>query len=55
MQGKFYVTVEKIKEEFSLEEIYSPFNCADMKIYSSDVNRPGLQFAGDYEYYDNYR
>ena len=55
MQGKFYVTVEKIKEEFSLEEIYSPFNCADMKIYSSDVNRPGLQFAGDYEYYDNSR
>lgn len=55
MKAKFSVTLEKIKNDFNLEEIHSPFSTADMKIYSNDVNRPGLNFAGDYDYFDNNR
>lgn len=55
MAIEFSVTLEKIKNEFSLEEIHSPFNCADKNIYSSDVNRPGLNFVGDYDFFDDKR
>ena len=53
--AEFSVSVEKIKNEFALETIHAPFDCQDMLIYSSDVNRPGLNFAGDYDYYDENR
>ena len=46
------VTVEKIKNEFMLEEIYSPHSCAEKEVFSNDVNRPGLNFTGEYDYYD---
>ncbi len=55
MATVFSVTLEKIKNEFSLEEIHSPFNCADKLIISNDINRPGLNFVGDYEFYDDRR
>jgi len=55
MAIEFSVSLEKIKNDFSLEEIHSPFNCSEMNIYSSDVNRPGLNFVGDYDYYDEKR
>ena len=51
----FSVSLEKIKKELFLEEIHSPFDCAEMKIFSNEVNRPGLQFAGDYDHYDEKR
>lgn len=53
--AEFSVSVEKIKNDFALETIHAPFDCQDMLIYSSDVNRPGLNFAGDYDYYDENR
>ncbi len=53
--AEFSVSLEKIKNELSLEEIHSPFKCADMKILSNEVNRPGLQFVGDYDHYDEKR
>lgn len=51
----FTVSLEKIKNDFNLEEIFSPFPCSEMEISSNDVNRPGLNFAGDYDYFDNKR
>jgi len=51
----FTVSLEKIKNEFNLEEIHSPFACGEKEISSNDVNRPGLNFAGDYDYFDNKR
>lgn len=51
----FSVSLEKIKKELFLEEIHSPFDCANMQIFSNEVNRPGLQFAGDYDHYDEKR
>lgn len=51
----FSVSLEKIKNEFSLEEIHSPYSCEEMKIISNDLNRPGLNFVGDYDFYDDKR
>ncbi len=51
----FSVSLEKIKKELFLEEIYSPIDCTEMQIFSNEVNRPGLQFAGDYDHYDEKR
>lgn len=51
----FSVSLEKIKNEFSLEEIHSPHSCNDEKIISNDLNRPGLNFVGDYDFYDEKR
>ena len=53
--AEFSVSLEKIKNAMPLEEIHSPFNCAEMMIYSNEVNRPGLQFVGDYDHYDEKR
>lgn len=55
MPTVFSVSLEKIKNEFSLEEIYSPFDCSEKQIISNDVNRPGLNFVGEYDYYDENR
>ena len=51
----FSVTLEKIRNEFSLEEIHSPHPCSEAKIISNDLNRPGLNFVGDYDFYDEKR
>lgn len=51
----FSVSLEKIKNEFSLEEIHSPYSCTDAEIISNDLNRPGLNFVGDYDFYDEKR
>ena len=53
--AEFSVSLEKIKKELYLEEIHSPHECEQMKIFSNEVSRPGLQFAGDYDHYDNRR
>lgn len=53
--AEFSVSLEKIKKELTLEEIHSPFDCDQMQIFSNEVNRPGLQFAGDYDHYDEKR
>ena len=42
-------------DEFKLEVIYMPENGGNTLITNNDTNRPGLQFAGFYEYFDNKR
>ena len=42
-------------DEFKLEVIYMPENGGNILITNNDTNRPGLQFAGFYEYFDNKR
>ncbi|MDR0821723.1 MAG: HPr(Ser) kinase/phosphatase [Oscillospiraceae bacterium] len=49
------VTFKEIVEEFKLEVLYSPYSIENIHIKTADVNRPGLQLAGFYEYYDNSR
>ncbi len=46
----FTVKLSKIIEEFKLEEVYAPQR--DILIEAVDVNRPGLQIAGFFDYFD---
>ncbi len=52
---EFSTTVKKMIDELKLEVIYLPENGENSLISSNDTNRPGLQFAGFYEYFDNKR
>ncbi len=45
----------KIIDEFKLEQLYLPEDGGNRLISNNDTNRPGLQFAGFYEYFDNKR
>ncbi len=55
MEAKFTVELSKIVDEFSLESIYMPDNPEKILISSIDVNRPGLQLGGFFDYFDNER
>ena len=55
MKSDFSVSLAKIINEFSLETIYLPKNADDILISSAEVNRPGLQLAGYYEFFDSQR
>ena len=41
--------------ELSLAACYMPGDPKEIKIQNSDINRPGLQLSGFYDYYDNTR
>lgn len=45
------VSLKKIVEEFLLEKLYYLDEHNDTLIYTTDVNRPGLQLAGFFEYF----
>ncbi|MBR6533688.1 MAG: HPr(Ser) kinase/phosphatase [Clostridia bacterium] len=55
MKSNFTVPLTKIIKEFSLEELYVPENLDELVISSNEVNRPGLQMAGYFEYFDEKR
>jgi HPr kinase/phosphorylase len=55
MKTKYTVPLSKIIKEFSLECLYTPDNLAELVIASTEVNRPGLQIAGYFEYFDEKR
>ncbi len=53
MEHNLYsVPLTSLIEEFNLETIYAPENIGDIKIVTDDVNRPGLQLAGFFDYFD---
>lgn len=55
MPTTFSVTLARIIKEFSLESIYMPVSAEDIKVVSADVNRPGLQLSGFFDYFDRSR
>lgn len=55
MDGKFTVPLSKIIHEFSLASLYMPKDSDSIMISSIDVNRPGLQLGGFFDYFDNER
>ncbi|MDR0222668.1 MAG: HPr(Ser) kinase/phosphatase [Oscillospiraceae bacterium] len=55
MANEFSVSLDVIMKEFELEPLHVPAEPSDIFIYNNDINRPGLQFAGFYEYFDNTR
>lgn len=52
---EFSFPLKKMIDEFKLETLYMPENGENALISNNDTNRPGLQFAGFYEYFDNKR
>lgn len=52
MADKFTVSLQKVIQEFKLEVIYIHKEASEILISENDVNRPGLQLMGFYEYFD---
>lgn len=46
------VALTKFIEEFELEKIYETKDIDNVVINTADINRPGLQLAGFYDYFD---
>ncbi len=55
MHTDFTVSLEKILNELSLETLYLPKDASEIMINSTEINRPGIQLAGFYGYFDNKR
>lgn len=55
MKSKYSISLEYIIKEFQLEEIYMPVSAAEIKISSTEVDRPGLAMAGFLELFDPLR
>lgn len=54
-ESEFTIPVSKIIEDFELEKICEPENIDEILVSTSDVNRPGLQMAGFFDYFDSQR
>lgn len=55
MKTKYTIPLTKVIKEFSLEIIYAPENIDELLISSTEINRPGLQMAGYFKYFDENR
>ena len=55
MHTNFTISLAKIISELSLETLYLPSKAEDIMIKSTEINRPGIQLAGFYGYFDNSR
>lgn len=55
MKSNYTVPLTKVIKEFSLEILYAPENLNELVISSTEVNRPGLQMAGYFEFFDEKR
>jgi len=51
----FYVTLSELIEALSIEPLYMPEGAEQTRITTTDINRPGLQLAGFFDYFDNSR
>ena len=51
----FFVTLEQIIDEFDLENVLNNESVEEIKVITTDVNRPGLQIAGFFDYFDTNR
>lgn len=51
----FSVSVEKIIEHFDLINLTPEINVKNIEVTHTDVNRPALQLAGFFDYFDNER
>ncbi len=52
---EFSFPLKKMIDEMKLETLYMPENGENSLISNNDTNRPGLQLAGFYDYFDNKR
>ncbi len=52
MKSKYSISLEALIKEFQLKELYMPRAAADIKVSSTEVDRPGLPLAGFVEMFD---
>lgn len=52
METEYTVMLKKIIDEFTLEKIYIPKDPEEVLVSAKDVNRPGLQLSGFFNYFD---
>ena len=52
MKTDFTISLSRIVKEFSLEILNMPTDPESIMISTAEINRPGLQLAGYYEYFD---
>lgn len=50
--SNFKIHLTKVIDEFSLEKIYSSSDLDDVTVVTPELNRPALQIAGFYDYFD---
>ena len=55
MRTNFTIGLSKIISEFSLEVLNMPQTDEEIMVSSAEVNRPGLQMAGYFEFFDDTR
>lgn len=55
MSDNFYVSMDKIIKEFSLEKVFICENSEKNNVTNPEVNRPSAYFAGFYKYFDRRR
>ena len=51
----FFVTIQDIVNKFQPETIYNDKELSEIKIRTTEVNRPGLQLVDFFDYFDNSR
>ena len=52
MSEQYFVTLDKIVENHSLEVVYVPKPATEIKIDTNEVNRPGIVLTGYVDYFD---
>lgn len=55
MSEKYFVTLEDIINNHSLEVVYIPKSAKEIKIITNEVNRPGIVLTGYTDYFDPLR
>ena len=55
MAAEYFVTLEKIIEFHKLEVVYLPKNAGEIKIKTSEINRPSIVLTGYTDYFDPLR
>lgn len=55
MAKSFSVSLEDIIQETALDTVYMPTKPGEILVSCSDVNRPGLQLGGFFDYFDSTR
>lgn len=53
MNKEYSVSLKKVIDELGLTEFYMPADPEEVMIYSSNIDRPGLELVGHLDYYDN--
>ena len=52
MSEVYKVSLKQLVDELKLEVLYTPGDLEKIYIYNNDINRPALQLAGFYEYFN---